>query len=236
MPVISVYLNEQSAVGQFNGHPWQEGLDELLDCLDLIRGLKEADGYYSSEIYTRPFLYDKTYFATVLKRDKDLNIKFRHIIEDFSRLSQGDCERKFSGDKDSILLNFQFGPYPDDANKRIFSSSALLLSYLKSKGLISPTYDYTSSIPPRDDETILVDRTIFTVTQHSFQRRKMYKRVGTSELWYVDNLHYGRDAHLEVFNETTKKQKAVSHIEKIDFFRNLTNAEKERVLLFDKGK
>ena len=48
--------------------------------------------------------------------------------------------------------------------------------------------------------------------------------------------HYGRDAHLEVFNETTKKQIAVSHIEKIDFFRNLTNAEKGRVLLFDKGK
>lgn len=33
-----------------------------------------------------------------------------------------------------------------------------------------------------------------------------------------------------------KKQIAVSHIERIDFFRNLTNAEKERVLLFDKGK
>lgn len=64
----------------------------------------------------------------------------------------------------------------------------------------------------------------------------MYKRVGTSELWYVDNLHYGRDAHLEVFNETTKKQIAVSHIEMMDSFRNLTNAEKKRVLLFDKGK
>lgn len=236
MPVISAYLNEQSAVGQFNGHPWQEGLDELLDCLDLIRGLKDVDGYYSGEIYTRPFLYDKTFFATVLKRNKDLNIKFRHKIEDFSRLSQGDCVNKFRSDNDSILLNFQFSPYPDDANNRIFSSSALLLSYLKSKGLISPAYNYNSSIPPRDDETILADGAIFTVTQHSFQHRKIYRRMGTSELWYVDNFHFGRDAHLEVFNKNTKKQIAVSHIDKIDSFRSLTSAEKGRALLFDEGK
>lgn len=121
MPVISVYLNELSAVGQFNGHPWQEGLDELLDCLDLIRSLKEVAGYYSSEIYTRPFLYDRTFFTSVLKRNKDSNRKFRHSIEGFSPLSEGDCVRNHNSDEDSLLLNFQFSPtYPDDANKRFF--------------------------------------------------------------------------------------------------------------------
>lgn len=237
MPMISVYMNELSINSQFNGHPWQDGLTEVFNCLDLCRGKNgQISGFYSGDIFTRQFLYDHTLLTTVLKKEPDYNRKFRLYLKDFSHLPPGSVLGVFCNDPAGILLNFQYGPFPDNINSRHFSSSDYLLSYLKSKGLVSTSYDISSSIPPRDDETILADSSVFLVTRHSFQKRKMYQRVGTNELWYVDNFHYGRDAHIEVFNETTKKQIYVSRIDKIDFFRPLTNEEKARTLVFDGGK
>lgn len=237
MSLISVYLNELSADSQYNGHPWQDGLTELFNCLDLCRGKNgQISGYYSDNLFTRPFLYDHTLLTTVLKKDPDFNRKFRLYLKDFSRLNSDCVLGKFGADSEGILLNFQYGPFPDDVNIRHFTSSEFLLAYLNSEGLLSPSYNFSSSIPPRDDETILADSSVFLMTRHSFQRRKMYRRLGTNELWYVDNFHYGRDAHIEVFNETTKKQIHVSRIDIIDFFRPLTDEEKARTLIFDGGK
>lgn len=237
MPKISVYLNELSINSQFNGHPWQDGMTEVFKCLDLCRGKNgQISGFYSGDIFTRPFLYDYTLLTTVLKKDPDFNRKFRLYLKDFSRSSSGNLLGLFGNDSDGILLNFQYGPFQDNLVARHFTSSDSLFSYLKSRGLVSHIYDISSSIPPRDDETILADSSVFLLTRHSFQRRKMYQRIGTSELWYVDNFHYGRDAHIEVFNETTKKQINVSRIDKIDFFRPLTDEEKARTLVFDGGK
>lgn len=237
MPLISVYLNELSADSQYNGHPWQDGLTELFNCLDLCRGKDgQVSGYYSGNLFTRPFLYNRTLLTTVLKKDPDFNKKFRLYLKDFSRVTSDSVMGKFDSDPGGILLNFQYGPFSDDISARHFTSSELLLSYFKSEGLLTPSYDISSSIPPRDDETILADSSVFQMTRHSYQRRKMYLRLGTNELWYVDNFHYGRDAHIEVFNEITKKQIHVSRIDKFDFFRPLTDEEKARMLIFDGGK
>ena len=236
MSAVVVYLNEQSANGQYNGHPWQKGLTEMFNCLDLFRTQKsQSSRYYSADLYTRPFLYDGTVLSSVLKKNPDYNRKFRHYLKDFSLSGQA-ADASLSAGPISIRLNFQYGPCPDDSTKGSFSSVELLLPYLKAKGLIASSYDSTSSIPPRDDETFLADKNVFQMTQHAFQGRKMYRKIGTSELWYVDNLHYGMDAHIEVFNETTKKQIAVSRVDKEDFFRPLTDEEKARTLIFDRGK
>ena len=60
-------------------------------------------------------------------------------------------------------------------------------------------YDYSSNVTPTDLQTVLRDNQRFTATTYFVDGRRVYKEVTTECYWYVDNLHYGRSAHLEVF-------------------------------------
>lgn len=60
-------------------------------------------------------------------------------------------------------------------------------------------YDYASNVTPTDLQTILREHQRFTSTTYFVDGRRVYKEVATECYWYVDNLHYGRAAHLEVF-------------------------------------
>ncbi|HEY1046894.1 MAG TPA: hypothetical protein VGF79_10670, partial [Bacteroidia bacterium] len=46
--------------------------------------------------------------------------------------------------------------------------------------------------------------------------RIVYKRIETSQLWVVDNLHYGTAAHIEVFRESDKAHIGISSISKVE--------------------
>ncbi|HNT75754.1 MAG TPA: hypothetical protein PKH77_12130 [Anaerolineae bacterium] len=61
---------------------------------------------------------------------------------------------------------------------------------------------YTTDLayPPRDEQTVLQDMTRFRRTSRIEQGRKVYQEKATGYYWYVDQLHFGRDAHLEVFD------------------------------------
>ena len=61
-------------------------------------------------------------------------------------------------------------------------------------------YDINSNIPPTDAETVLRDASQFQKTKFVEQGRYVYEELETGYYWYVDNLHYGRSAHLEVFD------------------------------------
>lgn len=61
-------------------------------------------------------------------------------------------------------------------------------------------YDYNSGDPPRDQQTVLRDASRFQRTRQLEAGRKVYKEVDTGRYWYVDNLHNGQAAHLEVFD------------------------------------
>ena len=61
-------------------------------------------------------------------------------------------------------------------------------------------YDDSSNIPPTDQQTILRDTSRFKSTSLAFHGRRVYQEAKTAYYWYVDNLHYGKSAHLEVFN------------------------------------
>ncbi|MBD2774813.1 hypothetical protein ICL16_22765 [Iningainema sp. BLCCT55] len=56
--------------------------------------------------------------------------------------------------------------------------------------------------PPRDEQTILRDTTRFEKTSFRVQGRIIYCELATGRYWYVDNLHFGEAAHLEVFDKT----------------------------------
>ena len=61
-------------------------------------------------------------------------------------------------------------------------------------------YDYTSQEPPTDQHTILRDVVRFEKTTYLQSGRRVYKELQSHYYWYVDNLHFGASAHLEVFD------------------------------------
>ncbi|NET45282.1 MAG: hypothetical protein F6K15_26845 [Okeania sp. SIO2B3] len=85
-------------------------------------------------------------------------------------------------------------------------------------------YDESSTDPPNDKQTILRDTNRFESTQKQHDGRKIYKEKETGYLWYVDNLHYGKSAHLEVFDKTGKNHIGESNLEgKIDISKSDNN-------------
>ena len=86
-----------------------------------------------------------------------------------------------------------------------------------SHGFLDPNEAYSkdSRWPPRDYQTILKDHSVFERTSKKNQGRTVYKRIGTNELWCVDNEHRGVDAHIEVFDCITRKHIGISLINEI---------------------
>jgi hypothetical protein len=65
-------------------------------------------------------------------------------------------------------------------------------------------YDPQSKVPPRDFQTVLVKaagRFERTGKVERNGRRQVYVELTSRDLFYVDNLHYGTEAHLEAFNQ-----------------------------------
>ncbi len=81
-------------------------------------------------------------------------------------------------------------------------------------------YDESSTDPPTDKQTILRDTNRFEPTEKQHDGRKIYKQKETGYLWYVDNLHYGKYAHLEVFDKTEK-----NHIGESDLKGNIDRSK-----------
>ena len=77
-----------------------------------------------------------------------------------------------------------------------------LEKWLQKNGMLSYEYDYSSTEPPTDSQTVLRDTRRFQATALSpIQGRKVYLEIETKYYWYVDNLHHGQGAHLEVYNK-----------------------------------
>ena len=132
-----------------------------------------------------------------------------------------------SGKGRALLVNFENGGFSEpvitvsknnvDKDISSFFSNGALEQYLVGEGLYRRPYDDTRIIAPIDSETVLADKSLFELTTYPLQHgRKVYRRIGTDELWYIDNMHYGKSAHCEVFSESTKRQIGESGVNDID--------------------
>lgn len=54
--------------------------------------------------------------------------------------------------------------------------------------------------PPKDEQTILRDSARFQKTSRTYQARCIYYESSKNRYWYVDNFHFGKRAHIEVFD------------------------------------
>ncbi len=69
----------------------------------------------------------------------------------------------------------------------------------------------------------MINNNRFERTQSQYDGRTIYKERETGYLWYVDNLHYGKAAHLEVFDKTGN-----NHIGESDLEGNIDRAKSDK--------
>ncbi|MCK5719888.1 MAG: hypothetical protein KAH84_08090 [Thiomargarita sp.] len=78
-------------------------------------------------------------------------------------------------------------------------------------------YDESTNLPPTDEQTILSNNTQFEKTSLICQGRNIYRELAIHRYWYIDNLHYGKAAHLEVFDKTGKHVGEANLLGNIDY-------------------
>jgi hypothetical protein len=89
-------------------------------------------------------------------------------------------------------------------------------------------YDYSSKEPPLDSQTVLNDSQRFEVApMQSQQGRRVYREKETGYYWYVDNFHFGKAAHLEVFSKNHQHLGEANLQGEIDF----KSADKNKKLM-----
>ena len=128
------------------------------------------------------------------------------------------AERKLQDQEiKDVLVNFPASKFEGKENIEVcknetfnivlhcsFDEDSVLNCFIQHK-LIDPNqkYDINCKYSPRDYQTVLRDREIFILTKQKNQNRKVYERINHDQLWSVDNFHYGKDAHIEVFHKVT---------------------------------
>jgi hypothetical protein len=89
------------------------------------------------------------------------------------------------------------------------------------------SYRTDAKDPPTDLQTILRDRTEFKKTNiRSKDGRTVYVEINTNRYWYVDNLHFGLKAHLEVFSKNHK------HIGESDLNGEINTSKRDKKKIF----
>lgn len=81
-----------------------------------------------------------------------------------------------------------------------FEVEAKLAEWLRGFDAIPP-YEADATDPPSDAQTCLVDRIMYAPTSLVEQGRRVYQHKARQHYVYVDNLHVGAAAHLEVFDK-----------------------------------
>lgn len=138
---------------------------------------------------------------------------FEYNDENVTATSMAELAERKIIDNDLIgaLVNFQKSKFTNEIacvtkNKKwaidldCIINKTSLVNLLKKHSLLHD-YDYSSKEPPADCQTILSDTKRFERTGRPYQQgRKVYQEIETKYYWYVDNMHFGESAHLEVFD------------------------------------
>ncbi|MEH2026840.1 hypothetical protein [Nostoc sp.] len=107
-------------------------------------------------------------------------------------------------------------------------SKPALEYWLENKlNLSSLEYSLDFTERPRDEQTLLRDTIRFKKTSFRYGGRFVYCELTTGRYWYVDSLHRGEAAHLEVFD------KRGFHIGEADLQGNINTAKKDKDKIID---
>lgn len=144
------------------------------------------------------------------------NIDTLHLLINFP-------ESKFAGLSAVRIIKNE----KDETNIDCVEQYAQLEQWLESKFQLSRyKYDKNSDKPPTDEQTLLVNEDRFKKTSLRVQGRSVYYETSTGLYWYVDNLHFGLAAHIEVFDTTGNHYGEANLIGEID----LSKQDKDKKL------
>lgn len=165
---------------------------------------------------------------------------FEYDNEDVTDTSMAELAERKSRKKEltGVLVNFLRSKFENleiaqiiknrehTINLECVEDERTLEKWLEKHSLLN-LYKPTSKEPPNDRQTVLRDLQRFHATSFPFQAgRKVYQEIKTGYYWYVDSLHFGRAAHLEIFNKKKEHLGTADLDGKIDFSR----AEKSKKL------
>lgn len=241
----------------------EHAIEALLDCLSVFDGcdrqLVKVQKYYYGGLYVAPVSHG----VSLQNLDnKDLKRKFKLALRNAvnwedSPVSQAGAVYLYKGKDVSwssmseayentlpLLVNMLYGDIEEPVaiiekegtghvEVSSFSDSSALIDRVIHNGWRQRTYNLSSCVPPRDEESILADPSKFEMTEHRYNGRLMYRRIGTNNLCYIDSKHFGGAAHIEEFNEATKKPVQTLKINDDSVHHELTYNEKRRTLKFD---
>ncbi|HNQ69058.1 MAG TPA: hypothetical protein PKN32_11820 [Bacteroidales bacterium] len=146
----------------------------------------------------------------------------------------------------AILINFVDSKFSDNINILVHKNDSDIINvncafnestiheWLIERGFINPKIAYNEflGLPPLDCQTVLCTSNKFELTKWRNGKfgRKVYRLIGSNQLWVVDNSikHATNKAHIEVFDETTKKHLGTSIYNKIEL--NSKHIEKSRII------
>jgi len=241
----------------------EKAVVSLLECLSVLGGCNPSAvcirKYYSRLLYTASLSHD---FCIQNMGNKDLKRKFKLALRgavswEDSPLSQVGAAYLHKGKDVSwssmsesyentlpLLVNLCRSDVEEpvaliekkgvgSVKVASYSDASVVIREAIKSGWRQQTYNYDSSVPPRDEESILADASKFEATEHRYKGRQMYKRKGTNNLCYIDSKHFGDAAHIEEFNEVTKRLVRTLKINDDSVHHELTFNEKRRTLKFE---
>lgn len=174
--------------------------------------------------------------------EHDLAVAYTYAAFDYVNSSVAEIAQRKLNKRTTpfILVNFTKSIFGTSASINILKApkttvvidcaydEASITAILIAKNIINPAalYSTSSKTPPKDFQTVLIKSGSFVETALKNQHRKVYKRNGYNELWVVDNLHYGTEAHIEVFSSTTGKHLGISDINTIAIDKRYKDKDK----------
>ncbi len=144
---------------------------------------------------------------------------------DVSDTSMAEAAARRRTDQQVALLNFQ-GSFLAGVSEAIlqrqdvmdaivavpsFDTSEALLVWFRTLSRV-PEYSTDAREPPRDAQTCLGDPLRFEPLNGLVQNRRVYRERLTGRFLYVDNLHWGEAAELEVFDKRGVKHLGTADI------------------------
>ncbi|MEH2255514.1 MAG: hypothetical protein V7K60_04755 [Nostoc sp.] len=179
--------------------------EDLFDCLTIDNDYKNVGDTSLAEVAERKIQNEKKEYLLVNFINSNFKITHPHII------------------KCCLITVIKNNLEENQICIDSIDSKLALEYWLENKfNLSSLEYSLDATESPRDEQTLLRDTTRFRKTSFRYDGRFVYCEFTTSWYWYVDNLHEGKAAHLEVFD------KRGFHLGEADLQGNIDTAKKDK--------
>lgn len=206
---LKAYINDASLVGQFQYYNSEDAIIVMREIVSFLKNSNCCSVFWNKgPLYAAMVEYNKT-FASVIDSNRDLRMYWKKLECALVSDVVGEAVNDIQTNKDAGLISFP-GAFFVEPTTTCGASNIAVPVYLSeetvSKHLYAKQYirEYSQDArySPRDQQTVLVNPALFIPTNRDNHRRRLYERVGTDELWCVDNQHYGLDAEFEVFRKS----------------------------------